>query len=330
MWAARRGKYARNNKPKMTDHIETPAAGTGGAASDESYEAYEARFLAGDTAAGDQPASDVTGSADEPEDTTASDSETEDTPEQDENDGEQEPAKPKSKGGFQRKIDKLNARIKELESQQLAGQTPPPAAAATGNASGGTAADAPQFSKPKPKLEDFDGIEQFTEALTDWKLEAKEFDRAEAAKQQTAQQQAQALIGAWNDGVERVKAAHTDYDRVIASAQDVQLPPAQQRLFLESKHGPELAYTLAQDPNELTKFAGLNPLDAAKYFGALEAKFSTSSAHNKTPVSTRAPRPPSTVGARSTASVDPFDPAAGDDYAGWERARNAQLQKRAA
>lgn len=328
------GQYARNPKHTTMSEITNPPAGVGEAARDESYEAYEARFLAGDTADGKEPEpSDATGSAEEQDSKTAVDSETADDNEQDDDEPQEPGDKPKKgKGGFQRKIDKLNGRIHELETQ-LAG-TPTKVVPAVQPTETVIAPPA-VADTAKPKLEDFDSIEQWGEALTDWKLEAKDRERTAAAQQEAAQREAQALIGAWNNRVTAAKAAHPEYDRVIESVKDVSIPAAQQRLIIQSEHGAEIAFALASDPEQLKKFAAMNdPIQAAKYFGALEgaleAKLSPQSARNTDTPATRAPRPPSQVGARGSAAVDPFDPAAGDDYTRWERARNAQLHKRAA
>jgi hypothetical protein len=149
-----------------------------------------------------------------------------------------ESGRPKPKGkpgqGFQKRIKKLETHISERDrkiaelegrlaevrqAQQKPEEKPAPAAAAEPPK---PEAAAP---KPKPELKDFEDYEQFTDALTDWKLEAKELKlqaeldklRAElAAKDEardaaTVQSEADA---AWAEKVAVVKADLPDWDEV--------------------------------------------------------------------------------------------------------------------
>ena len=136
----------------------TPATGSPEVSPEESFEQYEARFLAKST---EEP-SDAAPVKDARK--TVSESETEEDTEpeadndaSDDEEAEEEDKPKKSKGGFQRRIDKLSGRIKDLESQLAA----KPAGAATTETEAPAATNA--FHVPKPKLEDFDSIEAFTD-----------------------------------------------------------------------------------------------------------------------------------------------------------------------
>ncbi len=303
---------------------QTPATGTGEVSADESYAAYEARFQAergGDSA----DPSDVAEPVEDPADKTASESETEDDTDEQEPEGESKDGgtgeRPKGKGGFQRKIDKLTGKIKELESK-LAG-----APAATSSESKDAKPELPKFEKPKPQLEDFDSIDEHTDALVDWKLEKAAFDKESTAKQNQAKAEATALIEKYQQGVSAAKKVHADYDRVMEAAKGVPIGPAHQRAILESEHGASIAYDLAKNSEELKKFAQMSPLAAARYIGKLEAALSGAPTR-KPPHSTSAPRPPAHVGTRGAAvASDINDPAVANDYGAWERVRIAQLRK---
>lgn len=68
---------------------------------------------------------------------------------------------------------RLEARIKELET------TPKPASEPTRPASKpAEAPKLPQFTKPKPLFENYPDAEKFYDALTDWKIEKSDFDKA--------------------------------------------------------------------------------------------------------------------------------------------------------
>jgi hypothetical protein len=186
---------------------------------------------------------------------------------------EQEPAR--KKGGFQRTIERLNRENAELK-QKLAGQPPAGESEEQEPAPAEEAAPAlPQFSKPKPTLEQFESLEAFTEAITDWKLEKRDFDSQQASAQSAARAEADQLTSDWNTRKEATKSRHADYDDVIAAVDSVKLHPVQQRAIMESELGPELAYALASDPEELQRIVRLPPLAFARELGKLEAKLAS-------------------------------------------------------
>jgi hypothetical protein len=216
--------------------------------------------------------------------------------------GEASEQKPARKGGFQRKIERQEREIEDLK-RQLAGKD-----------AGRTAADSepripdhPGFAKPKPKLEEFDSVEAFTDAITDWKLEKKDFEREQTARQETQRAQAESLVAGWNERKAEAQKAHSDYDETLAEADDVELSPAHQHVLLESEHGPELAYKLAKDREALEKFAGMTPLAAARYLGSLEAELAAERKAPKPEASvSQAPKPvrPIAASRSSAASLD--------------------------
>jgi hypothetical protein len=224
--------------------------------------------------------------------------------------------KPKKKGGFQRKIEAKDREIEELK-RQLAermsarssadAKTQPESAAPAAEGKKQDAQPAPElpkFDKPKPKLEDFDSIEAFTDALTDWKADERDWKRTQADEQAKARTEAEKVLDSWNQRKAEAQERHADYDEVLDSVSDVKLSPAHQRIFLESEHGPELAYALAQDRDQLEKFAGMSPLKAATHLGKLEASLKIENAPKPETKVSNAPRPVRPVGARATGTPD--------------------------
>lgn len=211
----------------------------------------------------------------------------------DDSDKEGEKPANKKRGGFQRKLESKDREIENLKAQlaQAAGkpagtETAPPQAATPAAVNG---------LAPKPKMDDFDSIEAFTEALTDWKADEREARRA-------ADAESKKILDGWNSRQAEAKKTHSDYDEVIEAVSDIKLNAEHQRLFLESEAGAEIAYQLASDPDELKKFAAMSPLAAARYFGKLEATYTPTSPASKPRVS-NAPRPISPVGGRSTGTA---------------------------
>jgi hypothetical protein len=226
--------------------------------------------------------------------------------------------KPKKKGGFQRKIEAKDREIEELK-RQLAEKSAAPAAESK-KQDAQPAPELPKFDKPKPKLEDFDSIEAFTDALTDWKADERDWKRTQAEQQAKQQQEANTILDRWNQRKTEVQKQHADYDEVLEEVSDVKLTPAHQRIFLESEHGPELAYQLAQDREALESFAQLSPLKAAAYLGKLEASLTVENAPEPETKVSNAPRPIKPVGSSRTSGTPDVSKMS---LADWRKARES-------
>jgi hypothetical protein len=254
---------------------------------------------------------EATAEAEEPE--TAPDSEPEDDQEQDE-EGERKP-RAKGKGGFQRRIDRLTRELHERDQRldemqrRLAGEKP---------------AAQPQSTTPadKPKLETFQTYEEYVEAVTDWKLESRiRREQAAVAEWQQREQQ-RAATETWNERVAAAKKTLPDFDDVMEEGSDLPITPALQQTILESELGPQLAYHLAQNPQEVARLSKLSPIATAREIGRLEAKLSADSAPKPTAKTSKAPepikpvsRPAKTAVAKSLNEVE--------DFAEYEKRRKA-------
>jgi hypothetical protein len=225
--------------------------------------------------------------------------------------------KKKAKGGFQKKIDKLTARNRDLEAR-LSRLEPAPAAAA------------PAEDK-EPKIDDFEKWADYDQARI--AHEAKKIAAAERAKETEAAQRKQAenrqveIARAWTDQVTNVKAEIPDFTEVLEDC-DETIVPTLGALLAESEHGARMLYDLAKSEGEIERLGGLNERQLAREFGRLEAKYLNSPA--KSPETSRkvssAPKPPATVGQSSRSSINAAD--SGDDYAAFEKRRTAELRKR--
>jgi hypothetical protein len=234
------------------------------------------------------------------------------------NTGERAEQQPRKKGGWQRKIEKAEREIESLKAQLAA--KPAAETAQPSKDEPAPAPEGPQFERAKPRLEDFDSIESFTDALTDFKADERDWRKEQAAAQAKAAAAGQKLVENWNAGKAEAQKAHSDYDDVLADADDVKLTPAHQRIFLKSEHGPELAYRLALDRAELEKFAAMDPLEAAHYLGRLEATLPQKTAPQPETRVSSAPRPVRPVAGRSTQVIPDVGKMSLSEY---RRAREA-------
>lgn len=238
--------------------------------------------------------------------------EEESAPSEEEQDGA-DPDKPKGKGGFQRRIDKLTAKIHELEGR-LATPAAQPKAEET----------KPAAPQDKPKLESFDSYDAYVEALTDWKLEQREKARREAEAKDKAEAEVQAKLSTWEQSQKAAREKHDDYDDALESVAHIKVPREIQRAIVESDQKAELAYHLAKNPGELERIVALEPLKAAIEIGKLEAKLTQPPAEPKPRVSA-APKPPKPVTPVATPTKTIYD---ADDYQAYRKLRMAELAKK--
>jgi hypothetical protein len=209
--------------------------------------------------------------------------------------------KPKKKGGFQRRIDKLNAQKSAAQSeaeywkaQALKGASDPKDAAKVEKAK-----DAEPSGKPSP--DSFETYAEYTEALTDWKLEQRENARKEADAKARAEQEHQTFL---KSHVERVKSfaeSVEDFEEAMEELNDVPKSPTLEQVIVSSEYGPQMLYALAQDKAEAMRIAKLGPIAQAKELGKLEAKVSAAAAgaeatKQEPKKQTQAPKPLAPVG----------------------------------
>lgn len=221
--------------------------------------------------------------------------------------------KPKGKGGFQHKIDKLTrekyaaeAAAEELR-RQLADKEKPAAK--------------PAESKPegKPVAESFDSYEEYVEALTDWKLEQKEQSRQQSEAQRKAAEERKAVGDAWQGRLKEARTRYADFDATVDA--DVPVSAAMQQALLDSEQGADLAYWLGKNPTEAERIAKLAPFAAARELGRIEAGLTRETpAQNPKPKTSAAPAPIKPVGKGAAPSAKKPDEMDFQEYTRWREA----------
>ena len=245
--------------------------------------------------------------------------ETEEEGDGEEKEGEEEPAKPKRTGGFQRKIERLvreneylARRFHELAQQQRPQQPP----------------QQPQpVADGRPRQDQFDSYDEYLDKLTDWKLEARlqQEHTAQQQRQQAAQQQ-ERLTG-WQQRVGQFKSEAPDFEDVLESVDHINLTPVLQQAIMADALGPKLAYELARRPEDFARIASLDPVGALTALGEFKARLEpakTAAPGNGVKPVSRAPNPirPVGNGAGATSTV-PMDQMPLGDYI---RARERQIK----
>ncbi len=160
---------------------------------------------------------------------------------------------------------------------------------------------APPVAQPaptKPKLDDFDSIEEYTDALTDWKLEQRESQ--ESARRKT------------NEIETMISAAESRYPdfRVVAFSPEVvatvQAAPFLGDAITASPVFADLAMHFGQNPQELKRIAALPAVRALAELGKIEDKIEAKAAPAAPKKAAPAlPPPPEPVGGKTQTSSDP-------------------------
>lgn len=237
--------------------------------------------------------------------------------------------KPRKKGGFQRRIDKLNSRIsdKDKEVEYWKAQALKDASAEKKSSFESNAVS----TEGKPIADNFDTHAEYVEALTDWKTEQKFKEREQKAEKANLQSERQKLVTAYNERAKSFAEKNDDYFDVIEAVDDIPLPTTLQEIILSSENSAELTYELAKNREELARICKLSPLAVAREIGRIEARLLKAS-ENKTVEPkkiTSAPTPIETVGKGSSGAIrksisDPEIP-----FKEYERIRREQMKRRA-
>ncbi|WP_232071716.1 hypothetical protein [Paraburkholderia pallida] len=150
-------------------------------------------------------------------------------------------------------IEVLRAELAEAREQMQAAQAMP----------------APKDPDPKPQRAQFVSDDDYQEALTDWKVDQKLAERQRDEQQARINAAQQQLSDNWNRRLEVAKTELTDFDDVVGKS-EVDLPNHIYVAVVESDIGPQIAYYLAQNPDEARLLKGMSPTAALRMLGKLE------------------------------------------------------------
>lgn len=171
-------------------------------------------------------------------------------------DGEAE--KPKSKGGFQKRIDRLIKHSATLEEQLVAANK----RAQDLEAKSGKVEEKPVMKLDgEPQRENFESEVAYVKALTRWevKQEMKEQREAEAREEQEAKEKE--FVANYNKKAIEAQSKYEDWKEVMS--QDVAIPSIVGDAIVHTiKNGPDVAYFLGKHPEVITEMLAAHPLEA--------------------------------------------------------------------
>lgn len=136
----------------------------------------------------------------------------------------------------------------------------------------GTKSDGASTAKGEPKPEDFKTVGEYTRALVKYEAEQAGKKGQQNAVQERQQAHANQIISEFGKRQADFMKATPDYEEVLSDC-DVDVPPLAQQYLVESEFGPQLAYHLAKNPDDITRLQKLSPARQLAELGKLEARF---------------------------------------------------------
>lgn len=175
-----------------------------------------------------------------------------------------------------------------------------------------------------PKESDFPDPIEFAAAKAIWGAEQRLTERearnaseaaeaAEAKVKEIGQRESAIIASAWTAQVAEAKGRYADFEQV-ALANDLPVTSAMGELIMTSDAGPDVLYHLGQNRALAAQIAAMNPVEAARAIGRIEARLDTP----KPRTETKAPDPISPVRGSAGASLNP-------DKMSYEEYRQARM-----
>lgn len=244
-----------------------------------------------------------------------------DTGEDGEGDGEKDEAlrdkRGRFKGGAEGRIAELTRHKHDALRRAEAAEAE--VARLKGNATQNGALPGSDAAKPNP--DDFEDYGEYVEALTDWKADRREAQRADKAATSAAEEAANARNAEWSAKVAATTAVLPDYEEV-AGKSDIQVRDHVVDAIMDADRGPELVYHLAQNPDVAERLNAMSPARAAIELGKIEASLGEAAAPAKAEPpakkTTTAPAPITPVKPGATTAKDPAKMSQ-DEYNEWRK-----------
>lgn len=230
--------------------------------------------------------------------------------------------KPKKKGGFQKKIGKLEQEKEYWRQEALRAQSQ--------KQTPETKVDTKPELSTKPNPDNYKTVSEYDDAVFDWKYEQKRSREIAKEREDAVKSEVQTKISKHDERVEEFKKSHEDFRESweeaveMVGAQNLSLTVRE--AIINSESGPALMYELANDPKEFKRICQLTPISAAMALGKIEARIKPSTTSENKQKKT-VPKPITPVRTKGTKiSRDISDPNLSQrDY---EKLRNEQIRQR--
>lgn len=168
-----------------------------------------------------------------------------------------EDEKPKGKGGFQKRIDRLIKHSATLEEQLAKAMRELEARSATKPAE---VKEAPKVDG-EPQREDFATEVEYVRALTRWEVKQELKAEREAEEAEARKEAEKEAVSAYNRAAIEAQSRYGDWKDVMS--QDTPLPSIVGDAIIHTiKNGPDVAYYLGKHPEVCQEMLDVHPLEA--------------------------------------------------------------------
>ena len=186
---------------------------------------------------------------------------------------------------------------------------------------------APQAPKvdEEPQPSQFNDAFEYAKALAEFTADKRigEMRRQDAEAKEAVERQK--VIETWASKVQQAKASLPDFDDIVASSSVVVNDDIRDAI-LESDVGPQILYHLAENDEIAEKIAGLNPKQALREIGKLEARFEAKETKSQAAPNVRSKAPAPINPLRGSNPADVPMSANGEwhgTFQAWKEARKA-------
>ncbi len=124
----------------------------------------------------------------------------------------------------------------------------------------------------EPTPDQFSDMYEYAKALAEYTADKKlaERDQQEASRKAAAEQEVK--FKAWADRVNAAKSSLPDFDDMVQSS-EVRVSDPVRDAIIESEHGPQILYYLAENTEFAQKLAGMSLVSAVREIGKIEARY---------------------------------------------------------
>jgi hypothetical protein len=151
--------------------------------------------------------------------------------------------------------ERLETRVKELE-----GRVTPQA-------------QAPQDDVgEEPTPDQFSDMYEYAKALAEYTADKKMAERDQQDLNRKAAAEQEVKFKAWADRVNAAKSNLPDFDDMVQSS-EVRVSDPVRDAIIESEHGPQILYYLAENTEIAQKLAGMSLVSAVREIGKIEARY---------------------------------------------------------
>jgi hypothetical protein len=178
-----------------------------------------------------------------------------------------EPERRRSRGGFQRKIEKLSNERDYWRDEALKH--------AKGGETAKTQEQPKQQASKAPNPDDFASHEDYQNALIDYRadqrLEQKLQQREREEREQRLREQRNQTERTYGERVQAFIKNAPDFMEVLEES-DAPMTDGMKDVIIESEFGPEIVYALAKNPNKAFELSKLGPTALNRAIGRMEAE----------------------------------------------------------